>query len=75
MFVSAEVKAVPSSVAVNALQRVVESHAGDELVKSLEQQEVWKKIDDEEKHWQGYIILARLVSLRLAISLLCTEYF
>ena len=70
---SAEVKAEPSSVAMNALRHVVESNAGEELVKLLEQHDVWQKIPDEEKYWEGYIVLARLVSLR--ILLLCIEYF
>jgi len=61
MFASSEVKVVPCSVAVNALQRVVEFNASEELVKALEQQEVWQKVQDEVKYWQGYIVLARLV--------------
>ena len=60
---------VPCSVAVNALRHVVESNAADELVKSLEQQEVWQKVQDDEKYWQGYIVLARLVLAHLAILL------
>jgi len=59
VFSSAELRAEPSSVAVNALRHVVESNAGDELVRSLEQQDVWQRIRDDEKYWQGYIILAR----------------
>ena len=70
MFVSAEVKAVPYSVAVNALRHVVESYASEELVKSFEQHEVWQKIQDEDKYWQGYIALARLVSVSVAFLLL-----
>ena len=61
MFASSEVKVVPSSVAVDALRHVVESSASDELVNALEQQEVWQKVQDDEKYWQGYILLARLV--------------
>jgi len=61
MFASSEVKVVPSSVAVDALRHVVESGASDELVNALEQQEVWQKVQDDEKYWQGYILLARLV--------------
>ena len=61
MFASSEVKVVPSSVAVDALRHVVESSASDELVNALEQQEVWQKVQDDEKYWQGYIVLARLV--------------
>jgi len=75
VFVSAELKAVPYSVAVSALRHVVESYAGEELVKSLEQHEVWQKIQDEDKYWQGYIALARLVSVIIVILLLYNEYF
>jgi len=74
VFTSTELKAEPSSVAVNALRHIVESNADDELVKSLEQQDVWQKIRDEEKYWQGYIILARSVADVLAIFLLCIDY-
>jgi len=53
-------------VAVNALQHVVESNASEELVNSLAEQEVWQKVQDEEKYWQGYIVLARLVLANFA---------
>ena len=66
MFASTEVKVVPCSVAVNALQHVVESNASEELVNSLAEQEVWQKVQDEEKYWQGYIVLARLVLANFA---------
>lgn len=62
MFASSELKVVPSSVAVNALRRVIESSVTEEFVRSLEEQEIWQKILDDEKYWQGYIVLARLVS-------------
>ena len=61
MFASTEVRVVPCAVAVNALRHVVESSASEEQTKSLEQQEVWQKIQDDEKYWQGYVILARYV--------------
>ena len=48
-------------MAVDALRHIVESGASDELVNALEQQEVWQKVQDDEKYWQGYIVLARLV--------------
>jgi len=57
---------VPCSAAVDALRRVVEFGADEELSKSLEQQEVWQKVKDEEKYWQGYIVLARLVLVIVA---------
>jgi len=61
MFSSSEVKVVPSSVAVNALRHVIEFSASEELVKELEQQEVWQQVQDDEKYWKGYIVLARSV--------------
>ena len=75
MFLSNEAKVVPCTVAVNALRHVIESNTTEELVRSLDQQEVWQRIQDEEKYWQGYIILARLVLANLTILLLCNEYF
>ena len=72
MFTSSEAKVVPSSVAVTALQHVIESCASEELVKALEQQEVWQQVQDDEKYWLGYIMLARLV---LATSGCCLIYW
>jgi len=57
-------------VAVNALRHVVESNLTEELVKTLEQQEVWQKVQDDEKYWQGYIILARSVLAVLLYAVL-----
>lgn len=57
-------------MAVNALRHVVESNLTEELVKTLEQQEVWQKVQDDEKYWQGYIILARSVLAVLLYAVL-----
>jgi len=50
-------------MAVNALRHVVESNSSEELVGSLQHEDVWQKLQDDENYWQGCIVLARLFLL------------
>jgi len=63
LFTSSEVKVVPCSVAADAMRHVIEFGANDELVRELQQQEVWQKVQVEEDYWHGYIVLARLIDM------------
>ena len=51
----------PTSLAVDALQQLVEKSGSEELVEALQEGEVWTSLKSEADYAEGFTVLARWV--------------